>query len=353
MDKIRRIITVLILVSFAVNSAGQGYALRPMAARESTLTQLDSDLKPPQEVNLPISSDHIDLFVTARCNLKCPKCYNQYRNSDEPTLAAIEEFASAIKDLGISIITITGGEPLLRDDIAEVLSVFYQMGIKINLSTNGMLLMEKWPAIAPYVSMLSISLDSSTSSADVEATGSAQHYNSVMEFLEFAEANNISPRIKIGTCLNRQNVEDAVRIGSLLTKYKCVDIWRLYQYVPLGIGAANMNQLAINDRQYAATIAMLKERFGSRMPISHSNRQDYEKSYMLVNPKLEVFMADGKGFTVIGKFNGTNLRELLRAGQNIITPSASRKGYLANIATHKHPAPGKNRAVLANIACAA
>ncbi len=84
--------------------------------------------------------------VTGKCNLKCRHCYMSapdYKYKDMSTvecLRVIEQMDLA----GVPSVSITGGEPFLRDDIWTILETFSQKGIAVShIYTNGMLLTEQ------------------------------------------------------------------------------------------------------------------------------------------------------------------------------------------------------------------
>ena len=106
------------------------------------------------QTNLVTKSMEKPLFahirVTSRCNLKCAYCYAE----DETTSTDMtdESILSVVKMChihGILCITWTGGEPLIRDNFYDVISLAYNYGIKQTILTNGTLLervhREKWP----------------------------------------------------------------------------------------------------------------------------------------------------------------------------------------------------------------
>ena len=84
--------------------------------------------------------------VTGRCNLRCRHCYMSapdYKYKDMSTtecLKVIEQMELA----GVPAVSITGGEPFVRDDIWTILEEFSRKGIAVShIYTNGMLLTEQ------------------------------------------------------------------------------------------------------------------------------------------------------------------------------------------------------------------
>ncbi len=83
--------------------------------------------------------------LTNRCNLYCKHCYssaNQDR-SEELNLEEIKNIAGDLVKNGVKFAILSGGEPLLREDVYEISKVLREKGIKTYLSTNGLLINER------------------------------------------------------------------------------------------------------------------------------------------------------------------------------------------------------------------
>ena len=64
----------------------------------------------------------VTLAVTNRCLFKCWHCYNAGRSQQDLTIDTLERVIAELQDLGAVMVTLTGGEPLLRDDLAEIVN---------------------------------------------------------------------------------------------------------------------------------------------------------------------------------------------------------------------------------------
>ncbi|MEM0215829.1 MAG: GTP 3',8-cyclase MoaA [Archaeoglobaceae archaeon] len=84
---------------------------------------------------------NLRIAVTNRCNLNCIYCHREGENNPGKEMSAerIAEIAEAFYELGVKKLKITGGEPLLRDDICEIISLMPEFE-EISLTTNGMFL---------------------------------------------------------------------------------------------------------------------------------------------------------------------------------------------------------------------
>ena len=84
---------------------------------------------------------HLRISVTSKCNLSCIYCHMEGENPSDDELS-VEEIAlicKAFYDLGVEKVKITGGEPLLRKDIVEIVQEMPPFK-DISIVTNGILL---------------------------------------------------------------------------------------------------------------------------------------------------------------------------------------------------------------------
>ncbi|MCL5098363.1 MAG: radical SAM protein, partial [Candidatus Omnitrophica bacterium] len=78
----------------------------------------------------------VTLAITNRCNYECWHCYNAGRSQVDIPLARLKALAKELQDRGAVIVTLTGGEPLLREDVEEIVGAFDQRSCLI-LGTTG------------------------------------------------------------------------------------------------------------------------------------------------------------------------------------------------------------------------
>jgi MoaA/NifB/PqqE/SkfB family radical SAM enzyme/SAM-dependent methyltransferase len=78
----------------------------------------------------------VTLAVTNRCRYHCWHCYNAGRSQEDIPLDVLRDVAAQLQDLGAVIVTLTGGEPLLRDDVEEIARAFDERSCLI-LGTTG------------------------------------------------------------------------------------------------------------------------------------------------------------------------------------------------------------------------
>ena len=75
----------------------------------------------------------------AGCNLKCSYCDSQYACQGVlgyPDMS-IEQIVRKVYELGCKRITLTGGEPLIHEDVTKLIYVLRNLDFKVNIETNG------------------------------------------------------------------------------------------------------------------------------------------------------------------------------------------------------------------------
>src|SRR3990170_1942330 len=92
---------------------------------------------------------NLRIAVTPRCNLRCDYCHKegeencgQSGTAEEMTVDEIVRIARIAISLGIARIKLTGGEPLMRKDLCEIVKgIAAILGLKdLSMTTNGSLL---------------------------------------------------------------------------------------------------------------------------------------------------------------------------------------------------------------------
>ncbi|HNQ49887.1 MAG TPA: radical SAM protein [Candidatus Omnitrophota bacterium] len=149
----------------------------------------------PETVMFPV------VWITGRCNLRCAMC-SQWRtlrehNELEMSTEQWKRFIDEVADMRVRVLTITGGEPLLRDDLAEIVAHAKGRGIPVHLCTNGTLIDNRRAGLlaASGLDSVSISIDSSDPRVHNAIRGADCHSRAVDAVRCLRAA---SPRIRIG-----------------------------------------------------------------------------------------------------------------------------------------------------------
>ncbi|MEN6318213.1 MAG: radical SAM protein [Syntrophaceae bacterium] len=78
----------------------------------------------------------VTLAVTNRCTYRCWHCYNANRSQQDVSLSVLKEIVYQIQNLGAANVTLSGGDPLLREDLEEIVDCFDER-TSLTLNTTG------------------------------------------------------------------------------------------------------------------------------------------------------------------------------------------------------------------------
>lgn len=154
--------------------------------------------------------NYVRLSVTDVCNFKCNYCLpDGYQSTEKSTFLTLNEIlntAQALKEVGVTKIRITGGEPSLRKDLTDIIhTVKHQAGIDcVAMTTNGYRLeqqVEAWHAAG--LDQLNLSIDSLHPGQFQLITGS-QKLQSILAGLDKAIEIGIK-QIKVNVVLLKQH----------------------------------------------------------------------------------------------------------------------------------------------------
>lgn len=171
--------------------------------------------------------------VTMGCNMRCGHCGSSCETPlpDELTTEEALNLCDQIADLKLKWVTLSGGEPLTRKDIAMLVKRLTSQGVAVNIITNGWLLDEN---------MAKALKDSGISTAAISIDGTREIHNLIRKEGAFEHAEKAfsalkSLGIKTGavTTITNRNIhilnelkEELIRIG--------VSTWQVQLGLPMG-----------------------------------------------------------------------------------------------------------------------
>lgn len=91
---------------------------------------------------------NVMLSVTNRCTGRCSYCRIPLRKQQELTLPQILDLVDQLGEMGTQRLGLWGGEPLMRDDIGEIITYAKNKGMYVTMDTNGHLLPQRIEEIA-------------------------------------------------------------------------------------------------------------------------------------------------------------------------------------------------------------
>ncbi|HET9799194.1 MAG TPA: radical SAM protein [Gemmatimonadaceae bacterium] len=148
--------------------------------------------------------------VGRRCNLHCVHCYSDSENRAYPGELTTEQgfvLLDDLADFGIPVLLLSGGEPLMRPDLFELIAYARSRGIRTTLSTNGTLITADVAARlrAHEVSYVGISLDGIGATND-RFRGHKGAFDKAMAGFRHCKA--VDQRVGLRMTLTKRNCQD-------------------------------------------------------------------------------------------------------------------------------------------------
>jgi len=211
------------------------------------------------------------LSVTDRCNFRCPYCmprerfHAQYRflkSSERLDFEEILRLTRLFLELGVVKLRVTGGEPLLRPGLADLIGDLTSLpGVEdVALTTNGVLLAQQAAALsAAGLKRVTVSLDSLDPAVFAAMSGGFGTVDDVLNGIAAAQRSGLSP-IKLNAVIER-GLNDHTALD-LVERFRSTGvIVRFIEYMDVG------NR---NDWQRARVVPSqeLLERIAARWPLT-------------------------------------------------------------------------------------
>ena len=185
------------------------------------------------------------LILTQECTYNCSMCHKEGIHSKKENLLTNEDFAYiyeiANKEYGINKVNLTGGDPLLRDDIQDLLIKLKQKNAKITMTTDGYLL-DKNIEIGNLLNKLNISVHSLNKEKFEELCGKKDSFEKVINNIKMFRAQYPTLNIGINTTIikginsDEKEIEELIEMAGLLkVELKFIELYpkNAKEFVPI------------------------------------------------------------------------------------------------------------------------
>lgn len=177
--------------------------------------------------------------ITRACALACVHCRAEAQPRRDPrelTTAEGYRLIDQLVEVGGPILIVTGGDPLMRSDVFDLIRYASGRGLRVAFSPSATALVTSkrlQQAREAGVGRIQISLDGSRPEVQDAFRGREGSYQRTIEILGDIQSLGIS--LQIGTTVSRYNVDDLDAIAETVARYGAV-MWSLFFLVPTGRG---------------------------------------------------------------------------------------------------------------------
>ncbi len=155
--------------------------------------------------------------ITEWCNFRCRYCVGSYFHDRHIlTLPQIQGMLDGLYRLGVRMLGLAGGEPLLHPDIDQVITYAHHLGFNVALNTNGTLVPKHLEALK-QLDVLTVSLDAATADINDHYRG-PYAFDHAIRALDTARAAGIP--LQINTVLTDRNVTHLKPLLELAERYE-------------------------------------------------------------------------------------------------------------------------------------
>lgn len=236
---------------------------------------------------LPESPLGLGWVIIGNCNLKCIMCYGNAEALPTTVLSTQDalRIADAIVAAQVMRVVISGGEPLLRDDIFQIIRYLRARGTNVILGTNGAFITEENVAELTACGRVELSLDAATSELNNRIRPSRQRrgnaWHETLSGIKLCLDHGVNCRVI--TTVNSLNQTELPQIASLLYNMGICD-WAVSWTIPAGRAYPIYSSLRPDRHVVEEMIESAGKLFPS-LTIRYSNRgPEYNRFYALILP---------------------------------------------------------------------
>ena len=213
----------------------------------------------------------LDIEITSRCNLRCRYCYffnNPAVNYRELRTDEWLEFFDELGSLGVMNVVLSGGEPLIREDLPELLAGIVRNRMRFALLSNGTLINDEIAAVIAGTGRcdyVQVSVDGSCAPVHDPLRGEGS-FARVVRGIRTLRRHDVNVAVRV--TIHRNNVHDLESIARFLLDELGLPRFGINSAGYIGACRANATDvlLSVEERGEAMeTLLRLAETYGSRI----------------------------------------------------------------------------------------
>ena len=223
--------------------------------------------------------------LTSRCNLNCRFCFGPKGFTEELGTGQVKAVAQKLRAAGVQRIVLSGGEPILRKDLPEIIEFATTIGLKVSLATNGFALKESFiRKCGKHLKLVEVSLAGCNEQTELKMRGKKGLFKKVIKTLELLKQNGV--QIKINTMVSKKNKICLEEIGAIAEKFgaRC---WKIFQFVPRNKGKKSRQEFEISDKEFTRIKQKISKKFPT-LNIAWAPKKYFSRAYFNVYPNGNV-----------------------------------------------------------------
>lgn len=199
--------------------------------------------------------------LTRACNLRCVHCRAvpiERPSPEELPTSVCRQIMDQIAEVCRPALVLTGGEPLLRDDVFELAAYGKSLGFRMGLATNGTMVTEKAAKRIQQAGFdrIGISLDGPDAATHDSFRQMPGSFEGAVDGIKHLK--RLGMYVQINTSVTTHNAAQLDAILELMLRLE-IDAWHLFLLVPVGCGLQIAPQMQVEAREYERILTYLYE----------------------------------------------------------------------------------------------
>ena len=180
--------------------------------------------------------------VTQACDLACVHCRASAQPDRSPMELSTDEgkhLIDQIAALKVPVFVLTGGDPIKRPDLFELIAHARSVGVRVSLTPSATPLLTKDVIVRlkeAGLARLAVSMDGASAETHDAFRGMSGSFARTLDAVRWA--NEIGLPVQINTTFSRRNINEIDSIVALMEKLK-ITLWSVFFLVPTGRGKLN------------------------------------------------------------------------------------------------------------------
>ena len=205
------------------------------------------------------NATRVTITFSKACNMRCPFCYAFFDGQSYLKISDYKNIIRRLMSLNVKTVNFGGGDPLLYDNIVEIVKYAKSCNMRTTLDTNTLAYNStKHADLMAILDMISIPIDGVDAITHDRIRNYNGSYKRSLSFLSQICSFTQKPEIRINTVIVRENHKQLKEMAEMLSNYPIM-YWHLYDFIPIGPGRLIDNGLYVNPGEYAQTIADLEQ----------------------------------------------------------------------------------------------
>ena len=227
----------------------------------------------------------VNYHITRRCNFKCKYCFAHFNGKHVKESLSVKDQKELVKQIAtcgyFERINFAGGEPMLDNNLSELLQIVKEEGLKTSIITNGSQLTSEWIGKnADYIDIIGISIDSIDENANKRIGRYSKIGENFYNMISIVHENGI--KLKINTTVNAFNKNDTLTpFINTIRPFR----WKVFQTTLIeGENSEEFNKISVTEESFNAFCEKNRKALLQDIEMIKEQSDEMISSYCMIDP---------------------------------------------------------------------